>query len=121
MTEVEPLWRKEGVIYVDNARTGQKMPLRVELLKDLEQNSERFDIPTAAQKVEQPWLIIHGDKDPTVPVEQALELNRQQTQSKLLIIENADHVFGARHPWLENALPADLDTVVKNTFLFLNR
>jgi dienelactone hydrolase len=24
MTEVEPLWRKEGVIYVDNARTGQK-------------------------------------------------------------------------------------------------
>ncbi len=121
MNDVEPIWRKEGVIYVDNIRTGQKMPLKVELLKDLEQNYETLDILSAAQKVEQPWLIIHGSGDSIVPVEQAQELNRQQSQSKLLIINNADHVFEAKHPWLENSLPANLNTVVESTVSFFKQ
>ena len=44
MTEQEEKWREEGVVHIENARTKQQMPLKKELLFDLEHNSERLDI-----------------------------------------------------------------------------
>ncbi|WP_374166879.1 alpha/beta hydrolase family protein [Arcticibacter sp. MXS-1] len=117
--EQEEAWRRNGVMYVENSRTGQQMPVDIGLLNDLNQNSERLDVLNAARMIDKPWLIIHGEADAVVPAEQAHELNRQQETSKLLLVTGADHVFGGRHPWAEDELPVQLRQVCEATAAFL--
>ena len=119
MAEQEEEWRKKEIIYVDNARTNQKMPLSITLLEDTEINSERLNIPEAAHKLQKPWLIIHGNKDTSVPIEQAYELESYQNQSNLLVVQDTDHVFGAKHPWNEKYLPEKLIEVCDASIRFL--
>ncbi|WP_207532783.1 alpha/beta hydrolase family protein [Desertivirga arenae] len=118
--EQEKEWKKNGVIYTSNSRTKQEMPLNLTLLEDFEQHSEKLNISNAASSIKQPWLIIHGDNDTGVAVEQAQELHRQNTKSILKIIPNGDHVFGARHPWKEETLPPILSEVCKTTAAFFS-
>ena len=119
MAEQEDQWRNNKIIYVDNARTRQKMPLSITLLEDTEINSERLNILEAARNLQKPWLIIHGDNDTSVPPEQAYELDRQQKQCNLLLIRDADHVFGAKHPWDKEYLPEKLIEVCDASINFL--
>lgn len=119
--ELESQWHQDGVIYIPNSRTGQQMPLNVDLLLDLNHHSERLDILNASRNMNQPWLIIHGESDTSVPPDEARELQRQQSESELLLIKNADHTFGARHPWSHPQLPPLLEEVCKATAAFLNK
>ena len=116
--EQEVQWREDGVMYITNTRTNQQMPLGMAILDDLTHHPERLDILNAARSITQPWLIVHGEADPTVPVEQAEELSRQQELGRLLLIPEADHVFNARHPWNENELPRKLQEVCDSTISF---
>jgi len=116
----EEEWRQKGVIYTLNTRTNQQMPLNLTLLEDLEHNSEKLDITNSAKGVKQPWLIIHGDADQGVPLEQAYELHRQNQKSVLKVIKDGDHVFGGRHPWKEPSLPPKLKEVCEETAAFLS-
>ena len=40
--------------------------------------------------------------------------------SQLLVVENANHVFGAKEPWEEKELPKDLGMVINHTMDFIN-
>jgi pimeloyl-ACP methyl ester carboxylesterase len=106
--EVETQWRLSGILYMPNKRTGQNMPLKSSLLEDLDKHPERLDILKNASQIKQPWLIVHGDVDPTVPLAHAEELKAAQPNAEFLIIEGGDHVFGASHPYVEDELPAPL-------------
>ena len=66
--EQEKQWLQEGVLHFTNTRTKQNMPINVQLLEDLEHNSERIDILAAARKLDQTWLIINGADDRSVTV-----------------------------------------------------
>jgi uncharacterized protein len=112
-------WRKEGEIHVENARTKEKMPLKISLLEDLEQNREIFDIEAAAKRLNIPWLIVHGDQDINVDVSIAKKLNAIQLNARLNIIEGADHVFGAQHPFEGQTLPKHLLAACEATINFL--
>lgn len=111
-------WRKKGVTHVENARTKEQMPINATLLEDLEQNEELYDIGAAARKLNIPWLIIHGDADVNVDVSVARKLNEIQLNARLQILEGADHVFGAKHPYTENTLPKDLLIACEATIAF---
>lgn len=111
-------WRKKGVIHVENARTKEQMPINATLLEDLEQNAELYDVEAAAKKLNIPWLIIHGDSDVNVDVSVAKKLNEIQLNARLLTLEGADHVFGAKHPFTENTLPKDLLAACEATIAF---
>jgi pimeloyl-ACP methyl ester carboxylesterase len=117
--EQEWTWRKDGVLHFVNSRTNQQMPIYSSLLQDLDKNSERLDILSAAQSISKPWLIVHGDRDASIADDHAQELHLQNSQSQLLIIPGADHVFGARHPWTQNSLPAHLTQACDATLGFL--
>lgn len=97
------------------------MPLYLDVLTDLEKNAEKLDILEAARSLKQPWLIIHGDTDTTVTVEQAQLLKRQHPTSYLMVLENADHVFNARHPWTEDFLPDALKQACDSTITFIRQ
>ncbi|HEY8782116.1 MAG TPA: alpha/beta fold hydrolase [Mucilaginibacter sp.] len=117
--EIETQWRLQGISYFVNKRTGQELPVKVSTLYDLDKNAVRLNILAQAAQVKQPWLIVHGDIDPTVPVIHAKELKAANPQAKLLIIPGADHTFGSSHPYAENTLPAPLFEFCKQTVAFL--
>jgi pimeloyl-ACP methyl ester carboxylesterase len=116
---LEAQWKLAGVIYVNNSRTNQQMPLYVGLLHDLEQNPVRLDIAKQAAKVTQPWVIFHGDKDAGVPLKHSEQLHAAQPNAKLVIIKGADHVFGASHPYTDDVLPKALLEFCEKSVAFL--
>jgi len=105
-------WRKRGVLHVTNTRTKQRMPLNVSLLEDVEKNAGSLDILAAAEKIRIPFLIVHGEQDVSVPVEEARQIFKRANPdyATLTLIPNADHTFGASQPFtgstdaLESAL-----------------
>ena len=113
-------WKTEGVMYSENKRTHQQMPHYFQFYEDFEKNERRFDIQYAAQHLEKPLLIIQGTNDEAVKDKEAQLLNEWCKRSDLVMLENANHTFGAKEPWTEDQLPADLEIATTNMINFLS-
>lgn len=118
--EDEEEWRKKGVIYNFNTRTKQYTPLKIDLLHDLEKHAKSYDILSQADRVKQPWLIIHGDEDVNVSLEQAKELQARSTNAELFVVTHANHVFGSEHPYTKESMPLELQLVCEKSTEFIN-
>jgi pimeloyl-ACP methyl ester carboxylesterase len=118
--EQEAEWKKNGRIFVTNARTKEQMPLNVSLLEDLEENAAALNILDAAKRVNIPWLIIHGDNDVNVPFETAQTLAEASPGSRLVKIEGANHVYGATQPYTNETLPPLLFKVCEKVITFIS-
>jgi len=93
-------WRETGTWTAVNTRTGQRLPIGLDLLHDIEAHREEFDCSAAAARRTAPWLIVHGDGDETVPIADAEALAAAAAPpAELLRIEGADHAFGAKTPF----------------------
>ncbi|MBA6156008.1 alpha/beta fold hydrolase [Tenacibaculum sp. S7007] len=114
-------WKKTGVKYVVNGRTKQQMPHYYQFYKDFKENEERLHIESAEKKLNIPHLIIHGDKDTSISIDEAKELHQWSSKSKLEIIPDADHVFNVKHPWNESVLSNELEEAIKVVLAFLNK
>lgn len=119
--EDEEEWRKKGVIFSYNTRTKQYTPLKIDLLHDLEKHPRQYNILLAAERMKKPWLIIHGDQDENVLLEQAEKLKQRAPQAELFIVPHANHVFGAAHPYTKEDLPLELQLVCEKSAEFLKR
>jgi len=117
--EQEEEWLKTGRIYVENARTKEKMPLNSTLLEDYNAHKEEFNILHAAASINIPWLILHGDDDVNVPFSVAQQLAQAQVRAKLQKIQGANHVYGASHPYTGTSLPPHLQEVFEKTLAFV--
>ena len=67
-------WRKAGRNDIVNSRTGEVLPLYPDVLDDNETNAERLDILGAAGRITVPWLLVHGDADESVALEEGQRL-----------------------------------------------
>ncbi len=114
-------WRESGVVYVENSRTKQQMPLYYQLYEDFVAHADRLDLEAALRSMNQPYLVVHGTADTVVPYSAALHLYENSHNSELETIMGADHTFGALHPWPSAALPDHLELVVKKTVAYLGR
>ncbi len=92
-------WRRRGFTLYNGRR------LNLSLLEDL----DCLDLPTAARAVACPTLVVHGDADGVVPVEEAYALHRCLAGPKRLsILRGGDHRLA--HPALmRRALSEALD------------
>ncbi|MUP45046.1 alpha/beta hydrolase [Gramella sp. BOM4] len=113
-------WEKKGVNYIVNTRTGQQLPHHYQFYKNFKENKERLNIKKAARKLSIPHLIAHGSSDTSVSIGEAGNLFEWSPAPKLLLIENADHVFGTKHPWNEKELPKVFKHLIKKSVDFLN-
>lgn len=104
--EVLENWKKDGVYYIMNGRTKQQMPLYYQLHEDILENGDKYDVKTAASNMDKPWLIIHGSDDNAVNVSAACSMKELNPAARLEIIEEANHVFGGKHPYLSDGLPS---------------
>jgi dienelactone hydrolase len=115
-------WKKTGVHYVENYRTGQQMPLYLQLYHDFVSNQHRLHIRSAVERLNIPLLVVHGNNDETVSFEQALELHAHNPEiTELFEIEGGDHTFGAVHPFTEPELPEHFQRVVEKTAGFFKK
>ncbi len=112
-------WKETGVAYYNNSRTQQQMPLYYQLYEDYISNEANLNIQNAISQLTIPILICHGIADAAVPVEKAYQLKKWQPAAKLFI-NDSDHVFGRKHPWLGKKIPAAMDSVINACLHFLN-
>jgi pimeloyl-ACP methyl ester carboxylesterase len=81
-------WREKGFIIYNGMR------LNATLLEDV----EHIDVAAAARKIFAPALVLHGDRDATVPVDEGRELYGALAGPKrLVILEGADHRLTGAH------------------------
>jgi len=111
-------WRAQGYLEVPNARTGQVHRMGVAGLEDFEQNRARLNIANAAQRLDAPFLAIHGLEDATVPYSAAVSLSDHARRGEALLIEGADHGLGASHPLQAPESISTLEVAVESTVTF---
>jgi alpha-beta hydrolase superfamily lysophospholipase len=95
-----PGWRERGARDVPNGRGGT-LRLGTAVLDEYERlGRTELNVLAAASRVRVPWLIVHGAKDDLVPPDDAQQLHAAAIgrRAELLLVDDADHTFGARHP-----------------------
>lgn len=113
-------WKQNGVIEVVNGRTGQVLPLYYQLYENYIENIKRLSVPDAAEKINVPFLIIHGTADDAVEFEEALNLSNWCASSQLVDIQESGHTFEAKHPFdKEEGYLENLEMVIQETIKFL--
>lgn len=117
--EHEREWDATGVAYIVNARTGQEMPLYLDVRDDLRANAERFDLLAAAGRVRAPWLVVHGSEDASVSLDEGRALAGASPAAELLVLEGAGHTFEAAHPLEE--VPEALEAALSATLRHLRK
>ena len=97
-TETYERWKRDGFLPLGEGR-------RVSFT--LMEDAQRIDVPAAAARVTVPVLVIHGDADEVVPVEDGHVLHAavRHARKQLVIVEGADHRFSD---------PAHLDRAMTN-------
>jgi dienelactone hydrolase len=116
------VWKKRGFFEVMNTRTKQKMKLNVSLLDDLEEHKEdKLNINKAVSELKRPLLIVHGEQDLAVPVEEAKELYSlaDKDLSELYIVPSAGHTFNIKHPF--EGTNEKFESILEKTFQFFNQ
>jgi dipeptidyl aminopeptidase/acylaminoacyl peptidase len=98
--EQKEAWRRDGELPVVNARTRQRLTLGLDLLEEIERRND-LDVLAAASRVRAPWLIVHGEDDESVAVDESERLAAAAGGPwDILRIPGANHTFGSRHPFV---------------------
>jgi uncharacterized protein len=100
-------WRRTGVLAITNHRTGEVLPLHLDMLDDWERHRAAMDVTRAAGRVRAPWLIVHGTADESVPSSDADDLASAATRARTLMVEGTGHTFGIGHPWSGSTVAFD--------------
>jgi uncharacterized protein len=111
-------WKKDGVVYASNTRTGQEMPMYLQFYEIMMSNKERLNILRAAGNLAIQYLIIHGTSDEAVPFQEAENLHKSAKFSKLFTVPGANHTFGISHPY-SGVCTDDANKVMEQSIVFL--
>lgn len=117
--ELLEIWRKNGVSFIENGRTKQQMPHYFQFYQNFKDNSVRLNIKRAVENLTIPHLIIHGQADETVKLQEAQNIHSWNPKSELYIVKNANHTFGSKHPWDSQTLPQELNDATQKTIAFI--
>jgi pimeloyl-ACP methyl ester carboxylesterase len=69
---------------------GRNLTLREEFFED----ARRYDVPEIVAALPAPLLVVHGDQDEIIPVQNAYEAESRNPDVELFILPGADHMFG---------------------------
>lgn len=116
-------WTLNKVYYLKNNRTKQELPQGSEFLHEVLNSETTWNIETEIKLLNQPILIIHGEKDEAVPVENSKTLfvwtKEKNSDSSLKIIPNATHTFNTKHPF--EATSPELEEMIKEISEWINK
>ncbi len=81
-------WKEKGFIELEGP-DGEMRRLNYSFYED----AEKVDAYEAARKINIPALIVHGDADETVPIEQSLKTASLIEDCRLEVIKGGDHTY----------------------------
>lgn len=81
-------WKETGYIWFDGAE-GRKLRLNYSFYED----AERIRGYETIKRVTTPTLIVHGDRDETVPLEQSKIAVSLMIDCRLEVVRGADHIY----------------------------
>lgn len=110
-------WRARGHMDFPNARTGQNMQLSTAILDDLDQHRDRLDVLAAVSNLTVPLLVVHGESDETIPVDEAHRIADAARDSSMMVLGGASHTLGAIHPLVHVPFDLQLAASVSASFL----
>jgi len=111
-------WKKDGVRFGVNMRTKQKMPHNYSQYLDFLEYQDKLSIETIVKNRTLPVLIIHGEEDTAVSIQEGMLL-AAWSKTTLVTIPQTNHTFDAAHPWDSATLPDALQRVCKETLTFI--
>ncbi|MEX2485783.1 MAG: alpha/beta hydrolase [Brumimicrobium sp.] len=113
-------WEKTGVRTVKNARTNQEMPHNYSMYEDWEMNQSLLNIEESAKSINKPCLHLHGDIDEAVSITESEKLSNW-TGGKLIVMRDANHTYGSKHPWTDDHLPPKLYEICSLSLQFIEK
>jgi len=112
-------WQKTGRWEVINHRTRQRLHHNWSFLQDFEAHEDALTIETAVRRFNGRFMAAHGTADSAVSLDHAERLVEWAQQGELCTMAGAGHTFGAKEPWTDPALPAELEALTQTTLRFL--
>lgn len=114
-------WKSNGVTEIKNGRTGQIMPVKKIVYEDAQKNASRLMADRRIPGVEAPTLILHGQDDEAVPVDDANRLFEQSgaEYKNVIIIPETGHTFDGAHPFDAVEFPPPFKTMLGFTTQWL--
>ncbi len=100
--EVREQIKENGVGYVENARTKQKMPIYPIVIEEIDSHKDEYDLPARVALLKQPILLVQARNDMERIVTGASKLIEQAKQGRLIWIEEAGHTFNTTHPYKDD-------------------
>jgi uncharacterized protein len=97
--EIRKQVEENGIGYIVNGRTGQKMPIEKAAIDDIDVNARQYDLLNCVAKMQPPLLIVQGKEDFARLVKGAQSLEQHARNAKLHWIEGAGHTFNTVHPY----------------------
>lgn len=92
---------EQGYLESPSSRTGQVLRISDDWLREAESDPDGHDLLLQTERIGCPILVIHGDADPTVPIECADHIARAATDARVVRVADADHVFNTSNPMRE--------------------
>ncbi|WP_372770149.1 alpha/beta hydrolase family protein [Lutibacter sp.] len=112
-------WKNQGITYILNTRTHQKMPHLYQFYENFTENEERLTIKRAVENLNISQLIIHGEIDDVVLPEEAKNIHLWNPKSELVIVEGMNHSLGCTHPWEGSTMTFHLEKAVNMSIAFV--
>ena len=104
--QVQQLIRSQGYVESPSARTGQALRVGAGWLAEIDRDPQAYDPVAAIARIACPILLIHGETDPTVPVEASRALaTAAGDNAQLATIPDAGHTFNCPNPLPPDAEP----------------
>lgn len=101
-------WELTDRLEVVNGRTGQVLYHKFNFYTNYIENEQTLNIKKCARRLTIPVVIIHGDNDQAVTIDEANALDSWIDHSSLYIVENAGHTFNTSHPWNREEMPQEM-------------
>ncbi len=109
-------WKGKGFFEFTNSVTKQVMKLDYTYIEDIEKHQREYSLTDAISDLKIPILIVHGDKDVSVPLKEAEILVEAAPygMTQFQLIEKTGHTFGITHPFKRTtrALEQALETTI---------
>ena len=102
-------WKEKGFIYYTSS-DGRGLKLNYSFFED----DKKVNGYEAAKKIKIPALIVHGDNDESVSIEQSKKIAGSMENSRLEIIEGADHRYSKPEDF-ERMLGLISEFIIKNS------
>lgn len=101
-------WRERGAYEFTDSATGARLAIGIDYLDDLERHAEEYALARRAGSLRAAHLIVHGEQDMVIPVEDAIRLytTPDMAADKKLIRLATGHTFG----YEDGAGPSEAET-----------